>query len=400
MQWMGAKGLDVFAYAPKDDPLHRQKWRDPYPDDEMLLFEALVAKGRQAGVDFCFTISPGLDWKDGDERALIEKLKSLTSVGCRAFGVLWDDVPGGGTELGEAHARATDAVVQAIGDARWWSVTTDYAVSEPTPYLEAFCLLVPQEVTVAWTGTAVVPLSITGAQARHLGDALGRKLLLWENFPVNDGAMSGVLHIGPYPDRDADLVEASSGVLFNLMPQAIANRVGVECGARFWQDPSSDREEVWRSVISQFAGLEPIARASRSWVSAPGPSDELVAMAESAPDDKRLREYLEAGCRKDLAPALATELGPWLDAWDAEAQAMLMCLNILERGFTSAAQGMAAGVLWTRARRLEHQTFGIRNAVYPVMQLFGKHSTMQPEAVVVGENLTDLLAKRTIKDGA
>jgi hyaluronoglucosaminidase len=397
MQWMGTKGLDTFAYAPKDDPLHRKAWREQYPDEEMRRFEALASKGREAGVEFCFTISPGLDWTDGDDAALAAKLRALADAGVRSFGILWDDVPSGGAELGELHARATANAAEAVAGARFWTVTTDYAVDAPTPYLEAFCSVVPQDVVVAWTGTCVVPLRITGAEASKLGDALERKLMLWENFPVNDGPMSGVLHLGPYPDRDPDLVGASSGVLFNLMPQAVANRVGVECGARFWQDPSCDREAVWREIVAQYAGLEPLARASRSWVGSPGPSDELARMADAAPDDRSLRELLEAGCRNGLASELAEELAPWLDAWDAEAQAMLMCLDVMERGYMSAPRGMAVGVLWQRARRQEHQVFGIRNAVYPVMELRGTQTLMRPEGVVVGENLTDHLARRALR---
>ena len=212
--------------------------------------------------------------------------------------------------------------------------------------------------------------------------------------------MSGVLHIGPYPRREEGLVEASSGVLFNLMPQAIANRIGVACGARFWREPSGDREAVWREVVATFDGLQPLASASRSWVADPGPDPELVAWADAAPDDKRLRTYLEAGCRKDLDPELAAEIAPWLDAWDREAQAMLMCLDILERGYRSGPRGMAGGVLWTNARRQEQQVFGIRNAVYPVRLQRGKETTASEHTTAVAENLTDRLAKRALKDGA
>lgn len=397
MEWMATESLDIFCYAPKDDPLHRSKWRDPYPDDQIRAFETLIEHGRSVGVDFCFTISPGLDWNDADDSVLIDKLRTLSDVGCTSFGVLWDDVPPGGAELGEMHARATAAATQAVDGTRWWTVGTDYAVDGPTPYLEAFCNTLPDDVTVAWTGPHVVSLDITRTQAQALSDALGRKLMLWENFPVNDGPMSGVLHIGPYPQRDPGLVDASSGVLFNLMPQAIANRIGVACGARFWRDPFSDREATWREVVTSYPGLEPLAHASRSWVADPGPAPELVSLIDAAPDDADLRDFLARGCRDGLDPELAAELEPWLAAWDTEATAMTMCLDILERGYRSAPRGMAGGVLWTNARRQEKQVFGIRNAVYPVMQQRGKETTQDAAGTVVGENLTDLLARRALK---
>jgi hyaluronoglucosaminidase len=208
MSWMASKGLDLFAYAPKDDPYHRQKWREMHPSTDMDAFADLIAHGKRVGVDFCYTISPGLDWSSGDEDVLTRKLKSLRDIGCDAMAVLWDDVPPGGAELGEIHGRANAAVVKALDGVRWWTVGTDYAISGPTPYLEALCAQTPDEMLVAWTGPYVVPLDISGELAATIGEAVGRKLMLWENFPVNDGAMSGVLHLGPYPDRDASLPAA------------------------------------------------------------------------------------------------------------------------------------------------------------------------------------------------
>jgi hypothetical protein len=77
---------------------------------------------------------------------------------------------------------------------------------------------------------------------------------------------------------------------------------------------------------------------------------------------------------------------------------MLMCLDILERGYRSGPRGMAGGVLWTRARVQKPQVFGIRSAVYPVFQQCGKESTAAKESVVVGENLTDMLCRRALQD--
>ncbi|MEX2393611.1 MAG: beta-N-acetylglucosaminidase domain-containing protein [Actinomycetota bacterium] len=398
MSWMATEGLNVFAYAPKDDPFHRHRWREPYPDAELEAFADLAAHGKDVGVDFCFTISPGLDWADGDEPVLAEKLRQIAATGCTSFGVLWDDVPPGDTELGAAHAKGTMAALEGVGAGRWWTVGTDYALGGPTPYLQGLADGLSDDVTVAWTGPWVVPPHISGAETEALADAVGRKLLLWENFPVNDGPMGGVLHLGPYPARDPAMVDASAGVLFNTMQTPIASRIGVACGARFWRDPSSDREATWREVVASYPGLLPLAKASRSWVATPGPDEELVEWADAASaDDRRLREFLDAGCRDGLDGALADEVGPWLDAWEAEAQAMQMCLDILERGYRSGPRGIAGGVLLERARKNAQQLFGIRLAVYPVMQQRGKETTASEYATAMGENLSDRLARRVLK---
>jgi hypothetical protein len=182
------------------------------------------------------------------------------------------------------------------------------------------------------------------------------------------------------------------------MEYPLASRVGLACGARFWTDPASDREQAWKEVIAEFPGLEPLARASRSWASHPGPDAELLEWAAAAPEDKRLRQFLEAGCREGLDPDLAAEVERWLSAWEVEAQAMLMCLDILERGYRSAARGISGAVLWSRARQQSEQVFGIRNAVYPVTEQSGEYSVTRPEAAAFGENLTDMLCRRALRD--
>ena len=35
---LAAAGMDTYVYAPKDDPLHRERWREPYPDAELRAF--------------------------------------------------------------------------------------------------------------------------------------------------------------------------------------------------------------------------------------------------------------------------------------------------------------------------------------------------------------------------
>ena len=42
---------------------------------------------------------------------------------------------------------------------------------------------------------------------RTFAGQLGRKPVFAENFPVNDGGMEGVLHIGPYPERSPGVVD-------------------------------------------------------------------------------------------------------------------------------------------------------------------------------------------------
>ena len=71
---LAADGMDTYVYAPKDDRLHRERWREPYPEAELEQFGALVEAGTlRVGVG----ISPGLSMELGsseDRRRLVQKL--------------------------------------------------------------------------------------------------------------------------------------------------------------------------------------------------------------------------------------------------------------------------------------------------------------------------------------
>ncbi|MEY2478569.1 MAG: hypothetical protein QOG87_3884 [Actinomycetota bacterium] len=397
LAWVSRWGFTCYGYAPKDEPLHRQRWREPYGEADQARFGELLARGRELGVEVALVLSPGLDWRVGDEDALVAKMLVFRDLGAEVLGIAWDDVPPGGAELGKAHGLAVAAAVEALDDGvRWITCPTDYATATVTPYLQEYAAAVPPGVEIMWTGPSIVSPSLTAADADRIADGLGRRPLFAENFPVNDGAMSDVLHLGPYPERPADLVPRTSGVFCNLMPRSRASWPGLALAACFWADPTEDREEAWREVIAEIPGLGPLAKACRSWADAPDVDAELAEWADAAVagDDARLWDYLVAGCRDGLDARLAAELEPWLDQWDAESQAMQFAIQLLrQRPGRPAELAFVTSELWRRARKLPAQVFGVRWAYYPVTEWADGRFHAVPDALQTGENLTDRLCR-------
>jgi hyaluronoglucosaminidase len=60
IRFMGAHELDTFVYGPKNDPYHRDRWREPYPADALRDLRATVRVARTAKVRFAVALSPGL----------------------------------------------------------------------------------------------------------------------------------------------------------------------------------------------------------------------------------------------------------------------------------------------------------------------------------------------------
>ena len=103
MRWCDDRDMTTYVYAPKDDPKHREQWREPYDGEELDGFRRLVDEG---GLDLGFAISPGLSidgYDDADRRILLAKVDQVVDLGGRLVCLALDDIPPR-PGLGEEHA--------------------------------------------------------------------------------------------------------------------------------------------------------------------------------------------------------------------------------------------------------------------------------------------------------
>ena len=114
LERMGRWGMNSYMYAPKDDPLHLARWREPYPEAQLAEFRALVTAGERSGVGVGFAVSPGrsIEYSDRQERAaLVAKLGAFHALGARVLALGVDDVPS--NLLHEADRRAFRSLADA-----------------------------------------------------------------------------------------------------------------------------------------------------------------------------------------------------------------------------------------------------------------------------------------------
>ena len=52
IRYLGARGMNAFVYGPKNDPYHRDRWREHYPDDQLADLRDTAAAARRARVRF------------------------------------------------------------------------------------------------------------------------------------------------------------------------------------------------------------------------------------------------------------------------------------------------------------------------------------------------------------
>jgi hyaluronoglucosaminidase len=368
IQRMGHWGMNRYVYAPKGDPLHLARWREPYPPEVLDQFRELVACGERAGVDVGFAVSPGQSIQyssQEDRRELIRKLQGFRQLGSRLITLALDDVPSSlvheqDERTFETLADAQIALMHEVRDALGPEVITafipsDYLGVAPTPYLEVLGERLDPGIEVGWTGRTVVSPTVTHAEAAQRAQTLRRRLLLWDNVPVADGPMRRMLHLNPYTGRDPRLAEHVSGVWLNPMEQVRASAITLYTAAAYLNDPEGyDPESAWKDALDQAGEGDPealalFARAHRYSPLCPedrdteieaglgklrsclgdggdpgGPLSELRQLVAAR---LQVEERLRGGL---LDTELLSEIAPWLASHQRESRCMDYALALIE----------------------------------------------------------------------
>ena len=404
---LGELGMNTYVPAPKDDPLHRERWREAAPAEELDRFSELVARGRAAGVTIGCALSPGLSIRyssASDVRALTRKLRVYTDLGAGFVALCLDDVPvelphaedrAQFRSLAQAHVALAGAVREALAPGvTLWIVPTDYAGSEASDYGATLGAELAPEVEVSWTGRTTIPPTIRAEEAAARARLFGRKLLLWDNVPVSDGPMRTMLHLVPYVGRDAALLESLSGVLLNPMQHARASYVAIASAAAWLADPAgADPEASWRDAVRRLgagapAAFETFASAHRFSPLTPGDRDPALERSwqtylsgsDSHPGE-RLRALIEdrvaAGnaLRAGLDDRrLVAEIEPWLAGHERESRRMAAALDLLEalRAPSASLDRCLAFVRFegrlTRDAPAATTSYGPRRVLYPQLE--------------------------------
>jgi len=272
-------GMDTWMYAPKEDPFHRERWREPYPAEHLAHFGELASLGAEIGVRFVFAISPGLtyDPTTGDLERLQTKLTSLLDVGVRDFCLLFDDVIGATHALDPEvqvdavlgvleHLRARDPATTLCFISHYYEGRAEELMADATPshafyrgaapssVVYAAYGRIPAEVPIMWTGPRVFSNRITVADAQAFAALAGRPVIVWDNYPVND-LIEEDLFLGPYEGREPGLDGVLHGLLVNPMQQPSASKIPLwTVGRALALGADYDPDAAWREALAVVGG--------------------------------------------------------------------------------------------------------------------------------------------------
>lgn len=280
-----ARGMNTYVYAPKDDPYHRRRWREPYPQGEWRALLNLIRAAQAQRIDFVYAFHPGKGLRFSAPeplQVLLGKAARFYDAGVRTFAVLFDDIPSAlRHEADRKHFNGSLARAEALWlegilerqpaswkEVEWWICPSRYTAHpqlarmfgafEPG-FWETLARHLPEAVACFWTGPAIVPRTISLTHARHVARQIRHPLILWDNYPVNDLAMRDELHLAPLTGRDPRLPEAVYGYLNNPLLQENLGLLPLAACFDYAGNPAAyDPGRSWQEAVETLYGRSAI----------------------------------------------------------------------------------------------------------------------------------------------
>lgn len=345
----GKTKMNTYVFGPKDDPYHRARWREPYPEKEAARLKELVDAAHRNKVKFVWAIHPAGDikWCLEDSVNVANKLEKMYDLGIRSFAVFFDDVWGEGAR-GEKQAGLlnylTDVFVRKHHDVeplimcpsqynKGWS---------HGDYLNTLGTQMYPEVRIMWTGNSVVDM-IEADDMEWINGQIKRKAFIWLNYPVNDYCQSRLL-MGKTYGNGLDIADMVSGFCSNPMEYAEASKVSLYSIADYtWNMPKYDSEKSWERAMD---ALMPTAKRSFEFFCADNVDlgktghglrrkGESTRFAGSRGDGERgiyfaMMQQYAAQLLADSVnhPEMLREIKPWVESWDLLGQRGSLALNM------------------------------------------------------------------------
>ena len=232
-------GFSFYIYAPKADGYLRKKWREPFPKSLEEKITKLAAQCRLAGIEFGVGFSPYeiyLSPFDLEVKRLLQnRIDAFNRIGVDKFAILMDDMRGDLPGLAQRQIEIVNWIVTRSNSKQFIFCPTYYSPDPvleklfgkmPDGYLEQLGKGLDKKVSMFWTGEQVCSKSYSEEHLRSTAAALGRKPVLWDNYPVNDGPrMCKFLHLRPFTGRPAAMGAWLAAHAVNPMNQAALSKI-------------------------------------------------------------------------------------------------------------------------------------------------------------------------------
>ncbi|MEH6636452.1 MAG: beta-N-acetylglucosaminidase domain-containing protein [Halioglobus sp.] len=309
--YLSQAGLNTCLYSPKSDPFLRKRWQDHWPPEQWQQLLRLSGIYRERGIHWGVGLSPFELYRHYGQKErenLKRKIAVLAQLEAPLLAILFDDMPGDLDALASRQAEIVADVHHWAPDVRLLVCPTYYSFDPvlekffgqmPHDYWPRLGSELPSSVDIFWTGNRVCSEAISTRDIQAITGQLGRRVVLWDNYPVNDGAVrSNFVYSSKLSQRDPALVDLLGGHLCNPMNQGVLSLPALSGLAELYGNGALN--EHW---LAQALG-------SRTWELLQHHAAEFEQAGLSGMGGQRCAEL--AACYAQLPGAAAHELAGWL----------------------------------------------------------------------------------------
>ncbi len=228
MERLSGHGYSFYIYAPKGDPLLREQWFEPVPEETRAAMNTFASACREQGVRFGMGLSPLGALESFDDiirQALQQRLRLLDELGVQDLVIQFDDALAGLPDLAERQAtfmhwvREHSNVERLILCPSYYSddpILDALFGTRPDGYLETLGASLDASIEIFWAGEEVCARQWSPGHLERVAEQFQRRPFLWDNYPVNDSAaMANRLHLRGFTGRPAAIGPLCSGHAIN-----------------------------------------------------------------------------------------------------------------------------------------------------------------------------------------
>jgi hyaluronoglucosaminidase len=309
--YLAESGLNTCLYCPKADPYLRKQWQHDWPAPEWRRLLELSAAYRRRGVHWGVGLSPFALYQrygPSQREQLKRKIARLAELDAPLLAILFDDMPGELDALASRQAEIVADVVSWLPHVRVLVCPTYYSFDPvlekffgqmPAGYWSRLGAELPAGLDIFWTGNRVCSDEISRADIERICEQLRRPVLLWDNYPVNDGAVrSNFLYLEGLSRRELLPETLLTGHLCNPMNQGLLSLPALAGLAQLYR-PGGVGDDWLERVIGPG-----------TWRQLQTDRREFEELGLAGMGEARCREL--ASCYRALPGPAAREVSGWL----------------------------------------------------------------------------------------
>ena len=236
--FLASTGFHYYIYAPKDDAFLRKHWQENWPDIRFSQLQALRDIYRQHHIDFGLGLSPYELYREPyPERnlKLIKKIRQLNQLQPDLLCLLFDDMRGDLPHLAKVQCELVQCAAEHSSAKHIIFCPTYYSFdpvlekvfgTRPEDYWMTLGRQIDPGIDIFWTGPKVCSTHYPAEHLQEVTELLQRQPFLWDNYPVNDGAVkSNILQLRAFDQSHSELQGKIAGHAVNPMNQSWLSRI-------------------------------------------------------------------------------------------------------------------------------------------------------------------------------